>query len=377
LSLLLNTQGFNIMKSLFSFSTVPAALAVALMLLDANGLFAQRDGVWFRDPTKEGKLTKIDGEVKETISGVEVTDGAKKVTKISPADMVRIDYENLQGVDRSAQISLRPGELSGNDPEKLAAEYAKLVATSKDAPVKAKRYVAFREGYWLARAAAAKPDADFSETAKAVIAKLMTFTKEHNRSWELWQMAQEAGRLAIHIEDKETALAAWKVLADNTELPLALRHKAQLFHAGLLLRKGDMAEFKKTVMEIKADPRLDTPALKEQLAIYVEVANLPPAIEPKEGEPRTKSAGLAKVEAAITLAKDPVARAAGYNALGDLLVAQKLYRDAMWAYLWVDTVYNQDKDEQLKATSRLIDIFKRLGDEDRASQFTDRLAKLR
>ncbi len=361
------------MKSLFSFS----ALAITLLLLDANAVFAQRDGVWFHDTTKDGKLTKIEGTVKETINGVEVTDGAKKVTKISPADMVRIDYENIQGIDRSAQISLRPGELSGNDPDKLAVEYGKLVATSKDAPVKAKRYVAFREGYWLARAAATKPDEEFSDAAKAVIAKLMAFTKEHNRSWELWQMAQEAGRLALHIEDKESAIAAWKVLADNTEFPLAERHKAQLYHAGLLLRNGDKADFKKVVMEIKADPRLDTPALKEQLAIYVEIANLPPAVEPKEGEPRTKSADLAKVEAAIALAKDPVAKAAGYNALGDLLVSQKLYRDAMWAYLWVDTVYNQDKDEQLKATSRLIDIFKRLGDEDRANQFIDRLAKLR
>jgi hypothetical protein len=238
--------------------------------------------------------------------------------------------------------------------------------------------MAFREAYWTGRAAAAKEGKEFDDAAKAAVAKLNAYVKAYPRSWEVWQIARDSARLSLHLGDSAAALASWKTLADNTELPLALRHEALLYHAGLLLRGGDLAAAKAAVMEIKADPRLDVPALKEQLAILIEVVNAPAPVEPKPGEARVRPTdAIAKVEAAINLAKSPVARAAGYNALGDLLAIHKLYRDAMWAYLWVDTVYNQDVDQQLRATSRLVEIFRLLNDDDRAALFEERLAKLR
>ena len=76
-------------------------------------------------------------------------------------------------------------------------------------------------------------------------------------------------------------------------------------------------------------------------------------------------------------------RGAGYSALGEVYVRHGLWREAMWAYLWVDVVYNQDRDEQVKAVSRLVQIFGVLkeksgdGEKDRAETFRDRLPRIR
>ena len=52
-------------------------------------------------------------------------------------------------------------------------------------------------------------------------------------------------------------------------------------------------------------------------------------------------------------------------------------REAMWAYLWVEVVYNQDKEEVAKALARLAEVFKQLGDEDRERAYHDRMRRNR
>ena len=93
----------------------------------------------------------------------------------------------------------------------------------------------------------------------------------------------------------------------------------------------------------------------------------------------------AKIEALIAKSKDLAARGAGYSALGEVFVRHGLWRDAMWAFLWVDVVYNQDRDEQIKAVHRLVQIFTVLkekekvgdADKDRADLYRERLPRIR
>jgi len=67
-------------------------------------------------------------------------------------------------------------------------------------------------------------------------------------------------------------------------------------------------------------------------------------------------------------------KAAAYNMLGDLLRRDgKTKKDALYAYLWVDVVYNDDPAEVAKADGRLADLFGELKDEERARKYRDRL----
>jgi hypothetical protein len=49
----------------------------------------------------------------------------------------------------------------------------------------------------------------------------------------------------------------------------------------------------------------------------------------------------------------------------------------MWAYLWVEVVYSQDRDEVAKALLRLVKSFEVQQDEDRAKSYKDKLRRFR
>jgi len=370
--------------SAFVLATIVAVLALQ------SATAQSRDRVYYRDPGKEGKPTLVEGDTKESGAGVEVIDGIKK-TKISAADMVRIDYGELAGIDRGSLVE------TDKDPAKNAFEFGKSLKSATTAPEKAKRYLSYREAYWLARAAGLKSGDEFVTAGKAAADKLAAFTKAYPRSWESWHTAREAARLYLQVGDSAAAVETVKLLAANTDLPADLQVDAWLLRAGYLFRMGDTKGASDAIAEAARNPKLeDLLPQKDRIAIFTEALKpkLPPPAPVKMkdesdddytarvaklvGDAKAEAlVAIPKVEAAIARAKDPVSRAIGYNLLGDLNMLHGLTRDAMWAYLWVDTVYSQDKDEQIMAVTRLIDVFKILKDEERTTQFEDRLQKLR
>jgi hypothetical protein len=83
------------------------------------------------------------------------------------------------------------------------------------------------------------------------------------------------------------------------------------------------------------------------------------------------------VEDVIAKAADPGVRAVAHNALGEYYLTHNRPRDAMWQFLWVETVYNQDRDEVVKAVGRLAAVFDKLGDKDRAEAYREKLPRVK
>ena len=81
--------------------------------------------------------------------------------------------------------------------------------------------------------------------------------------------------------------------------------------------------------------------------------------------------------APLDQSQDAGLKALVYNTLGDCFNVKGLKKDAMWAYLWVDVVYNQDKIEHAKAVERLSRVFKDLNDDARADRYKDKLKSMR
>jgi hypothetical protein len=63
--------------------------------------------------------------------------------------------------------------------------------------------------------------------------------------------------------------------------------------------------------------------------------------------------------------------------VGELHLAGGKPREAMWAFLWVETVYSQDRDDVLKALCRLVEVFKAQADDDRARVYREKIRRLR
>ena len=355
------------------------------------------DRVLYRDRTQDGKVVTVEGEAKESASGVQVIGADKKVKAISANDMVRVDYGTVPGVERTGQLSAITLETSG-DPVKTAGEYRKLMAfPGATGNPKAKRYLEFRELAWSARIADAKAGDEFKLEGKKVADRLVVYSKANAASWEAWTTARLAARFFCELEDLTAASDAIAILSRNAALSPELRHEAKLLEVGYLFRANKRLDAEGILKELAADKAFPaTGPLRERWAIFDEVVKAPLPPQRKDTDPpaapeeldarhaKVKEAA-AKIEALIAKAKDPAARGAGYGALGEVFIRHGLWRDAMWAYLWVDVVYNQDRDEQVKAVHRLVQIFTVLkdkdkageGEKDRADTYRDRLPKIR
>ena len=374
------------------------AFTAAALALTASAQITP-DRVFYRDRAQDGKVVSVEGEAKETAAGVQVIAPDKKVkAAISAADMVRIDYGTVPGVDRTGQLAAITFETNG-DAAKAAPEFRKLLnVTGTLSNPKAKRYLEFRELFWTAKLADAKTGDDFKIEGKKVADRLLAFAKANAASWESWSAARTAARYFCELDDSSAAADAVALLGGNAGLTPELRGEARLAEIGYLLRANKRLDAESALKALAADK--DFPAtgpLRERWNIFDEVVKAPvPPPERKETDPpapqeevdarvaKVKEA-VAKIEARIAGAKDAGARGAGYSALGELLVRHGLMREAMWAYLWVDVVYNADRDEQVKAVHRLVQIFGTLkekdksgdGDKDRAETYRDRLPRIR
>ncbi|GBD36736.1 hypothetical protein HRbin36_01864 [bacterium HR36] len=88
------------------------------------------------------------------------------------------------------------------------------------------------------------------------------------------------------------------------------------------------------------------------------------------GQVKQAEATLAQLEKE---AQDVRTKALVYLGRGDVYRLSGRWRDAMWEYLWVDVVYNQDRELVARALYWLVEVFRKLGDEEKAKACQDRL----
>ncbi|HMO34852.1 MAG TPA: hypothetical protein PKA06_02315 [Gemmatales bacterium] len=74
-----------------------------------------------------------------------------------------------------------------------------------------------------------------------------------------------------------------------------------------------------------------------------------------------------------SMGEDTYSRAAIHLIRADYYRLQQNYREAMWDYLWVDTVYFADRSQQAKALYHLIEVFDKLGDTAKSRDCRERL----
>lgn len=345
-----------------------------------------KDRVHFLDPAAS-TVTDLEGDVVETAFGIRFT-GADKKERLVPAyEVLRIDYGTLDPVLKQAAAQ----QENDKDPSKpLAYFVSKLKELPANAPEKTRRYLLFREAYWAGELANAKanPD-DFDVEAKKAAEKMLEFIRGHKTTWEQWPLGRSAARLLGELGDWKAADSVLRELAALADAPAGMKADVQLTRIGYLLRAGDYPAAKALLTELEKDPALPTGPIRERLAIYKEaLAALPPqdSNEPEPTDPSRKkkvrpTAAVRKIEGLIAASRDPAVRSVGYGVLGELYVAHNLLRDAMWSFLWVDTVYNQNRDEAVRALNRLIAIFELAGEKDgevsRVEQFREKLPRTR
>jgi hypothetical protein len=354
-----------------------SALAAVTLLLEAA--VAQQpatpDKVVLRDKEKkDGSAKTHEGFLQFGPIGLQVVGADKKVlvTGVAPADVVRVyPSGDIPGVDRSL--------ITAEEKAKSKADYEKIRLGYEEAkkkgglPERTKRFVEFKIAQMATRAADETGYDERWAEAAAEASKLWgTFLAEFRGGWESWAGTRAVTRVHAELNQFDEAARSWKRLAaKDTGLPPDLLVEAALqeIDANIRSKTGGAAAAAVGLAQALAKT-VPAGAAKERLAIYEIAANAKANAGFEQG--------VKDIEKVIAEgAKDPVVRGVGYSMIGELYLAAGKPRDAMWSFLWVETVYNADRDEAFKAMCRVLESFKAQKEEDRAKVYQDKLRRAR
>jgi hypothetical protein len=331
------------------------------------------DKVVVRDQ-KDGSAKTYNGQYKVSPAGFQIFTGEKfdKVTAtINPDDIISINIGDLPGVERGIILGLNAKE-EKKDYAAAYTGYLDLAKKSTTIPERSKRYLQFKVAY-LNNKIADELDATkgWKEKAEAAVKVWSDFLQEYRSGWELWPAVRNCTRLQIELGKYEDASRVWGRLAKNPELPPDAKLEAAIQEIDLQIRSKNPATYSAALTAATELLKTAAGAKKDRLVIYQIAAKAAGSGKPLDG--------INQIKAEMDKTKDPAVHATGFSMMGELYLAdgKKSSRDAMWMFLWVETVVNQDKDEVLKAISRLAEMFTAQMDEDQMRKYREKLKQFR
>ncbi|HYH69477.1 MAG TPA: hypothetical protein VD866_32580 [Urbifossiella sp.] len=326
----------------------------------------------FYVPKKGAPVKDEDAELKVDAAGVKLFSEGKQAAVVTVADVVRTYPVDLKEPTRAEAIE--PAKLEvARDWDKARGGYEALREKYKTtAPPRVKRWLAFRVAVTTARAADdTAVDSGWKEKAEAGLKLLTEYLADHPGGWEAWYATRTAARISHELGKSEGAAKLWAKQAKAPDITPDLKVEAAYQEADALMRAGLYKEADDRASGATKDAAAGTP--KERLKLIALAAKAAMATDP--------AAGVPALEAEIGKTKDAAVRATGYAMVGELYLAGKREntkpRDAMWAILAVEVVYNQDREEVAKAQARLTEVYRQLGDEDRERNNHDRMRRNR
>lgn len=284
----------------------------------------------------------------ESLEGISIKT-AKGVRKIAAEDIIDVDYMELVPVSDRAAIRKGLKAESDRKLEEAIGIYSKLKIADK----KASRHFEYKVALLSARMA----DADPAEL-KNGIAALEKYMKNHPDSWQIITFPKLLVPLQLQAKDPEGAEKTLSTLAKSPRISDGLKQELDLMAAKILLegRKYDEAEKKlDSLIKGSKDPA-------QQFRLRIQLAECMSA---------NKKFAKAKTDLTeiITKTNSNDMKAVALNTLGECCRNNGETREAMWNFLYVDVLYNQNKDEHQRAIKNLADVFKQLNDSKKQKQY--------
>jgi tetratricopeptide (TPR) repeat protein len=348
-------------------SLFPVALASVVGL----GLLAQaraQDSVQVLDKAKgvvvpvSGKIQSEDPSkivVKPSIGGnreIPASEVVDVVYEVRPALIV--DYRGPINNETQATKATTPADRKSQWKQALD-KYKALRPKLEDKPLQ--RHVDYKIAALTARLS--EDDPALRDPAVEALIKFKTDYPDG------WQISHASKLLANLYMEREKYDEAQKVYEDLAKLPLSteLKQETDLLIAQAMTKGKKYKEAEdKLQAALKALPENDPQVVKVKIFLS----------ECKAGTNKLDEA-VRELEGVITKASEPGVKALAHNTLGDCYKANGQPRDALWQFLWVDIVYNQDRAEHLKAVTQLAKLFEELKDEEKAKQYKDKLAAMK
>lgn len=356
------------------------ALALVTAVLAPAGL-GQPGGlgvkVYYRDKAnRDAEKPPVDGEqLKVTPAGVQVINKGAVTTTISPNDIILVDPGEVPPLDRkdvAAQITLE----RGRKWEPALATYLDMQKKAKaaNAPPPTARYLEFKVAYVSGRAADDAKENEWKDKAEAAEKLLNAFliASNYTGGWEVWPAGKMRARLTLELDRPADGVTTWSKLSKSADVPADLQREAAFEEIDYLIRARQLPVATQQIAALRPGV---TGAAKERLALYEAAIKCAETAGPDNPMPITQV--VKPLQDLVDATKDPAVKAVGHNLLGEVCLLAEKPREAMWNYLWVEVVYNHDRDEVVKAMTRLVKSFEAQGDADRAATYRDKLRHYR
>lgn len=338
------------------------ALAALICVVSAQTVLLGQDKVERRDK-KAGSVVVSGKILEESVAGIRLKGaGFGKEETVPSNEVLKVTYGDLPAKASLDLGKLAPAEAARDYPALLKGyEGVQALPELKSTPAPVRRYIDYRVA--SLRGLAAETDED----VKAAARSLADFIAAHPESWEYPHAARQLGRLQADTGDYAGATKTFEALEKAANVPAEFKNEATAALIDIAFQSEQYDVGRKRIEAVARNPSAPA-ALKARTDMYQ--LGL-------EGAGGDLTATVKKIEEAIGKAADPGLKALGYNVLGDVYQAKGKPRDAMWSYLWVDVVYNQDRGEHLKAMTRLIKIFNKAGDPEKEQLYKEKLARSR
>ena len=349
-------------------------LALMTLLTVASVAPAQQVAkIYYRDhAAKTERTADVTGTiVSESVNGIKLKlpMGAEREFLIS--DIIDVQYTAPTAlvipmnrvIKLEGDLKKASGDAAKKAMTELEKEYKAILASIKDnksEPIK--RQIQYR----LAQLQAILAGEVVTQQLQAIEA-FDKFRKENPNAWETVPAVREQAQMLVAVNKLDDAAKALDEVANTPKLAKEIKQDLEMMLIDVMIRAGKTGEVEGRIGQALALLPPDDP-LAARLKIY--------QLGCQAGKGNV-DAIIAQLKDLIDKSADVALKALAYNTLGDCYNAKSQKKEAMWAYLWVDVVYNQDKVEHAKAVERLARVFKDLGDDVRADRYRDKMKLLR
>jgi tetratricopeptide (TPR) repeat protein len=347
-------------------------LFAACVLFATLGMSVRADTVYVRGLEKPvvGNV-KSEDAITVVVASVDLKN--KGDQKVPSVDIIDIVYDTVA----PAALTLKGGAYrSGKDAEKdadtddpskrkksleAAVVFYNETLKKMTRDTAAQKYVARHLEYKVA--VLGLRVADKQVLTDLAVKKLQDFSDNYPSSWQINIVMPLIAQVQMDSKDFKEAAKTYQKMAGMDVFSDEVRLGAELKVVEVSVRAGDIAE---------ANKKLDTLEKKAgKDATFGSRVRLARA-DVLVGQNLFDKA-IPVLQEVVKTSNDKHIKGLAHNSLGECLYKATKYNEALWEFLWVDAVFNQDKSQHAKALYYLWKTFEQLNNAERAQECRETL----
>jgi pentatricopeptide repeat protein len=345
---------------------------VCCLALLAGSLAQAQDRVLYRDRAKkDAPETEQNGSIKSESPDkivVKPTIGPDK--NIPAGDIIDVVYE-LKGPDKAAYTRAWTAERTATAPSSKLKPGSAQYNSALDTALKGYQALTLsgppqRHLEYKIATLTAKMAGDDKALMNKAIALLAAFKKNHATSWQISPCINSLAQLYVDTNDFEKAAGLYDEMKKMAGVSDEFKLNCDLTVADLFIKAKKHTEAAARLEAVlPKTPAKDRELLETKLIIC------------KANSPVKFKEAIEDLRKKIAAAKDPDKTAMYYNTLGDCYMLNNEPKNAVYEYLFVDLVYNQNKSQHKNAVEKLSQVFKDLKQPDRAKEYADKFERMK